>query len=160
MSDPESTITVNLPKFGEFTYRQAEVIEFPWGLPGFPNLRAFIVLALEEQPNFVWLQSVEDLNVAMPLIDPWALFPDYDPQLPQYAVVSLELERPEQFTVLCVTVVSQGGKDMTVNLRAPIIINLESRTGRQVTLDNAAYSIRADVPRVEGAQDEQEAISR
>jgi len=141
------TYTRDFAKFGEFTYSDADVMTFPWGLPGFPQLRKYIVLSLPEQKNFVWLQSIDDMKVALPLVDPWSIFSDYDPQLPPYAIISLEIERPEEFVVLCVTVVTHNREEMSVNLRAPIVVNLRTMTGRQVTLENAKYSIRTEVPR-------------
>lgn len=156
MEHEQTLHTVNFPKFGEFTYNAADVVRFPWGLPGFAHAREFIVISLEEQPHFVWLQSVDDPAVALPMVDPWSLFPEYDPRLPQYAVMSLEIERPESFAVFCVTVVTKDAAQMTVNLRAPIVINIESRTGRQVPLDGTDYSMRAPVPRTADADLEAE----
>lgn len=160
MDEEQTFHTVNFPKFGEFTYSGADVVRFPWGLPGFAHLREFIVLSLEEQPHFIWLQSLEDIDIALPMVDPWSLFADYDPKLPQYAVMSLEIERPESFAVFCVTVVTKGAAEMTVNLRAPVVVNIETRIGRQVALDNPDYSMRQPVPRIEDVPAKgQEALS-
>ncbi len=136
------------PRFGECTYLDSEVIEFPWGLPGFGHLRRFIVLQVADQPGFIWLQSLDDVQTALPLTDPWSLFDDYDPHLPQYAKIALSIEQPEDFVLLCVVVVSKNAEEMTVNLLAPIVINLKTRIGRQVMLESTTYSIRTPVPRV------------
>jgi flagellar assembly factor FliW len=142
------------PRFGECSYLDSEVLEFPWGLPGFAHLRRFIVLQVGGQDGFVWLQSLDDVKVALPLADPWSLFEDYDPALPQYAKVALSLERPEDFVVLCVIVVSEKASEMTANLLAPVVINLKTRIGRQIMLDDASYSVRTPVPRKNTAPDE------
>lgn len=144
-------IALDLPRFGAFTCRESEVLTFPWGLPGFPTLRRFVALSLEGQERFVWLQSLDDLKIALPVADPWQVFPDYAPQLPHYATVSLEIERPEDFVALCVVVVSSGAAEMTMNLLAPIVVNLRSGIGRQVTLETGGYSVRAPLPRKEPA---------
>jgi len=141
------------PRFGECTYLDSEVLEFPWGLPGFAHLRRFIVLQVPDQPGFIWLQSLEDLGTALPLTDPWALFDDYDPHLPQYAKIALSLEQPDDFVVLCVVVVSKEAQEMTVNLLAPVVINLKTRIGRQVMLESTDYSIRTPVPRTTALDD-------
>nr|MDP9105918.1 flagellar assembly protein FliW [Candidatus Eremiobacteraeota bacterium] len=88
-----------------------------------------------------------DLSIALPTADPWQIFDDYSPQLPPYAVSSLNLDRPEDFVTLCVVVVSPGAEEMTMNLLAPVVINLQTRTGRQVTLETGGYSIRTPIPR-------------
>lgn len=140
-------ITLDLPRFGTCTYRESEVLNFPWGLPGFGSLRRFIALNLAGQEKFVWLQSLDDPSIALPTADPWAIFPDYEPQLPPYAVASLEIARPEEFVVLSVVVVTAGAAEMTMNLLAPVVVNLRTRIGRQVMLETGGYSVQAPIPR-------------
>ena len=145
MDSPQTTVVT--PRFGEVTFAQGDVIEFPWGLPGFPELRRFLALSLDEQPSFVWLQSVDDPNIALPAADPWQIFNEYEPKLPAYATAALELHGPEDFTVLCVVVVTKDAQEMTMNLMAPIVVNLKLRRARQVMLENSGYSVRAAIPR-------------
>lgn len=140
-------IIADLPRFGTCTYRESEVLTFPWGLPGFGSLRRFIALNLEGQEKFVWLQSLDDPSVALPTADPWQIFADYAPNLPPYAVGSLELRNPDDFATLCVVVVTAGASEMTMNLLAPIVVNLRTRHARQVTLETGGYSVRTPIPR-------------
>ncbi len=67
-------------------------------MPGFADLRRFLALSLAEQPNFVWLQSLEDPAIALPAADPWQIFPDYEPRMPAYATEALQLHDAEDFT--------------------------------------------------------------
>lgn len=145
--DTDRTISIDLPRFGPCTYRESEVLTFPWGLPGFGSQKRFIALNLEGQEKFVWLQSLDDLTVAIPTADPWQIFAEYAPQLPPYATSSLDLRAPEDFVTLCVVVVSPGAAEMTMNLLAPIVVNLRTRTGRQITLETGGYSVRTPIPR-------------
>lgn len=141
--------TVETTRFGEITVPEDDIFTFKWGLPGFGFLREFVVLAMEEQKPYVWLQSLERPEMAMPLIDPWALFDDYDPQLPAVTASVLEIERPDDFCLMCVTVVGAEAQELTVNLLAPIVFNLRTRVGRQVMLEDCDYSVRTPVPRAE-----------
>jgi flagellar assembly factor FliW len=140
-------ITLELPRFGTCTYHDSEVLTFPWGLPGFGTLRRFLALSLGGQEKFVWLQSLDEPSVAIPTADPWQIFGDYAPQLPPYAMSSLELRNPDDFATLCVVVVTPGAAEMTMNLLAPIVVNLRNRVGRQVTLETGGYSVRTPIPR-------------
>ena len=141
----QKLISVDLPRFGECTYSDAEVIRFPWGLPGFPLCRNFLILAMSASDGYLWLQSLDDLAVAIPLCDPWSIFDDYEAPLPLYAMQSLEIVTPESFCVLCVLVAAPGAASTTINLLAPIVINLELRIGRQITLENQRYSVRTPI---------------
>jgi flagellar assembly factor FliW len=138
-------ITVELPRFGSCSYAEDDIFVFPWGLPGFDELRTFVVLQLDTQNQILWLQSLEDLSVALPLGDPWVFFPDYDPVLPTFAKISLDLQRAEDFTILAVMVGTDGGPTF-MNLMAPIVVNLKSRVARQVPLEGTAYTVAMQIP--------------
>ncbi len=153
------TTTIYLPRFGECSYVNSEVIRFPWGLPGFAALRRFLVLSVDGEQGYIWLQSLDDLGVAIPLCDPWSLFEDYEAPLPLYAKQSLEIVTAESFCVLCVLVARPGSSETTINLLAPIVINLETRVGRQVTLENQRYSVRTPVVRTAAAEPPKEVVS-
>jgi flagellar assembly factor FliW len=137
--------TIDLPRFGKCTYKDEDVFSFPWGLPGFEDLRTFIVIQLETQDRILWLQSLDDLNIALPLGDPWLFFPDYDPKMPGFARLSLDLREPEDFTILAVMVGTDGGPTF-MNLMAPIVVNLKSRIGRQVPLETGRYTVAMEIP--------------
>lgn len=137
--------TVDLPRFGSCTYSEADIFVFPWGLPGFEHLRSFIIVQLETQDRVVWLQSLEDVNVSLPLGDPWTFFPDYDPKMPSFAQLSLALSNPEDFTILAVMVGTDGGPSF-MNLMAPIVVNLKSRVARQVPLETSRYTVAMEIP--------------
>src|SRR5579872_3665833 len=140
--------SVATTRFGEVTIPEEDVFTFKWGLPGFGFLREFVVLAIEEQKPYVWLQSLERPEIALPLIDPWAVFENYDPQLPAVTASVLEIERPDDFCLMCVTVVGVEAEELTVNLLAPIVFNLRTRVGRQVMLEDCDYSVRTPIPRL------------
>jgi flagellar assembly factor FliW len=138
------TTTVQLPRFGTCTYREAEVLTFPWGLPGFPDCQRFLALTVGAG-TVLWLQSLDDLKVALPVADPWQFFPEYEPRLPSFARLSLALDRAEDFAVLAVTIIPEEG-EATMNLMAPIIVNLRTRVARQVTVEGEEYSMRTPIP--------------
>lgn len=137
--------TIDLPRFGTCSYKEDDIFAFPWGLPGFESLRTFIVVQLETQDSILWLQSLDDLNIALPLGDPWVFFPDYDPKMPSFARLSLDLKAPEDFVVLAVMVGTDGGPTF-MNLMAPIVVNLKSRVGRQVPLETSRYTVAMPIP--------------
>jgi flagellar assembly factor FliW len=153
----QTSTPVTLPRFGELTYHEADVIEFPWGLPGFANHRRWLLLTVDSHAGFVWLQSLDDLNVAIPAADPVWIFESYAPKLPAYAFVALDITQPDDFTMINVVVVSPNAEEMTMNLMAPIIVNLRTRKARQVMLENSAYSVREPIPRKRPVESEEAA---
>ncbi len=151
--------TIELPRFGSFAYREEDLVVFPWGLPGFDHLKTFAVLSLSNQDHLVWLQSLEDVDVAIPAADPWVFFPSYDPKIPAFARLSLDLDKAEDFTILGIVVVPEHGQ-MYMNLMAPVLVNLRSRVARQVALEIGGYSVATPIPSlIEAAGSQAEAIS-
>lgn len=145
--ETSETLTMEFPRFGSCTFSQSDVLDFPWGIPGFPNLRRWLALSTEEGGGYVWLQCLDDKKIALPTIDPYFVFEDYNPKLPAYAAAALDIGSPSDFTILCVVVVTENAEEMTVNLFAPVVINLRTRRGRQVVLENSGFSVRQPIPR-------------
>jgi flagellar assembly factor FliW len=144
----ESQTSLKTTRFGEIPFDNAEVVEFAWGVPGFANLRRFVALSTDDQPEFIWFQSIEDAAVALPTADPWVWFAEYEPRLPAYAVAALELDQPDDYTVLCVVDPASERGQMTMNLLAPIVVNLKTRKARQIMLEGSRYGVRTPVPHV------------
>lgn len=142
-----TTQTIEFPRFGACTFAPSDVIELPWGLPGFPNLHRWLALTVETQASFVWLQSIDDPKVALPTTDPYYIFEEYNPKLPPYVVAALDISDPSDFTMLCVVVVTENAEEMTINLLAPIVVNLRTRKARQILLESSGYSTRHPIPR-------------
>ncbi len=150
--ESSDTLTMDFPRFGSCTFAHSDVIEFPWGIPGFPNLRRWLALSTEDGGSYVWLQCIDDPKTAVPTIDPYFVFEDYNPKLPAYATAALDIENPSDFTVLCVVVVTENAEEMTMNLFAPVVINLRTRRGRQIVLENSGFSVRQPIPRKAAAE--------
>jgi flagellar assembly factor FliW len=147
MMEQAELIAVDLPRFGQIEYAETDVMVFPWSLPGFADHTRWLILSLDSQPSYVWLQSLDDPKTAIPAADPWMVFEGYDPKLPAYAFSGLEIVDAEDFTLLCVVVVKPGAEEMTMNLMAPIVVNLKTRRARQVVLDGSNYSVKEPIPR-------------
>ena len=143
---------VNFPRFGDFAYRETDVIEFPWGMPGYPHLHRWLFLTLDSQPSFVWLQSLDDHSIALPAANPWFMFEDYDPEVPASVFAALDIRDASEFTYLVVTVVSPGAAEMTANLAGPIVVNLRTRKAVQTPLAGGRYSAREPIPRIASAR--------
>jgi len=137
-------IDVDLPRFGRCRYRAADVLTAPWGLPGLPGLRRFITMS-GGADGFVWLQSLDDVAVALPTADPWSAFAEYAPVLPPYALGSLDVTDAQECATLCVVVPAALG--WTMNLLAPIVVNVTTRRVRQITLEHGGYSARTPMHR-------------
>ncbi|WAM33055.1 flagellar assembly protein FliW [Caldicellulosiruptor morganii] len=127
--------------FGELEVSEDSIIFFEDGIPAFENLKKFVIVKEDESP-FYWLQSVEDKDIAFVLINPFEIKPDYEFDIPDDIVKKLEIESSQDVAVFCIVVISEDVKQTRVNLKAPVIINVNRRKGMQYLLDDERYPIR------------------
>lgn len=131
--------------------REQKVFTFPAGLPGLPlELTRFALIALSEDSPFFFLQSMEDENTGFILVNPFALFPGYEFDLPDEEAETLGFGAPEQVTVFCIVNAGRGLKNATANLLAPVAINTATGTARQVVLNDRRYCVRHPLPATDG----------
>jgi len=116
-------------------------ISFPWGLPGL-DYYEFTLSPLEEGSPFYFLQSTSQPEVGLLLVNPFAVFKDYEFELAEEAAGQLGISGQNQVAVLCTVNTSRGIESATVNLLAPIVINTERLVAKQVVLNDRKYSIR------------------
>ncbi len=132
-------------RFGEIEVDEKDIIYFQDGLPGFPDKHEFVLIGDEEQP-IKWLQSLEDGSLALPVTSPFLVFPAYDVEIPDEDVAELGITSPEEAALLVVLVIPPGRPlDMTANLRAPIVVNVNTKKAKQVVVLNEEYPIRYPV---------------
>ena len=111
--------------FGEIEAAEDKIIEFSAGIIGFPKMQHFLLIhdIENEKSRISWLQSVEEPEFAMPVIDPLVLMEDYDPLVEDEMLSALgDLDSSDMLVLVTVTVPADIRK-MTANFKAPVIIN-------------------------------------
>ena len=116
--------------FGSVEIEVDDIVLFPHGLIAFEDCRHWVLLADDENPALAWLQSVNRPEVALPLVSPRRFVPDYRVHVSRGQLLPLEFSQFDQAYVLAV--VSKSDGDLTLNLKAPLVVNLDRRLGRQV----------------------------
>ena len=127
-------------KLGTFDIDEKEVILFKNGLPGFESLRKFCLISRMDTEPIKWLVSLEDEQVALPVVDPWIVMSDYSIQLDEESLKKLEY--PKKDRTLVMVVIDLHSENVSVNMLAPIIINLDKGVGEQVIVEDERYSVR------------------
>lgn len=121
---------ISTSRFGRIDVDAGDIIRFPSGLPGLEDCREWALLADSTNDALGWLQCVTRGDVAVAVVSPRRFVPDYQVRIPRSELTPLAITDIRQAQV--VVVVGTTGTDLTLNLKAPIVINLEARTGRQV----------------------------
>ena len=131
---------LNTRHFGEIEIDVNKIIDFEEGLPGFPDDTQFVLLNNEEP--FWWLQSAVNGENAFVMIDACVMVEDYDPFVDEDEIACLGEYDPENFLIYNIVTLPENVKDMTVNLLAPVIINTNTKKGKQVIVKNEDYTVR------------------
>jgi len=132
-------------RFGIVEVDKEKEIFFADGIPGLEQYCTYALLQFEDSYPIVWLQSMEDTGICLPVLDTFKVLPDYVFDIDDTDVKALELNSPDELHVVSVVVIPEDIQGMTVNLAAPIIINTKTGTARQIVLSGSEYNVRAPV---------------
>lgn len=134
--------------FGEVELEEDKILTFEQGILGFEECKKFTILYDEEdgkRPTISWFQSLDLQELALPVISPSLIMETYNPIVNDEVLSSLgELNDDNVVVLLTLTVPSDVTK-MTTNLKAPIIINSDTRYGCQIVAENDEYMIKYPV---------------
>jgi flagellar assembly factor FliW len=118
-------------------------LEFVAPFPGFPGLRRFALVALDEIGLLYALRSLDEPSLRFLVVPPAPFFPEYTPEIDDVTAASLSLTTAEQALLLLVLNPGDNPSAATANLLAPIVINSETRQAAQVVLSGSDHPVRA-----------------
>ena len=136
---------ISTTRFGTLKIEADDLIHFPKGVLGLEDCRHWVLLADSQNDSLGWLQSVSHEEIALAVVSPRRFVPGYQLRVYKNELAPLELKQVTQAQVL--VVVGKNDRAITLNLKAPLVVNLERRLGRQV-VSNAEqpvqYELQAD----------------
>jgi flagellar assembly factor FliW len=134
------TQTLKSTRFGDVELPDEAVVEFESGLIGLPG-RRWALLPHGEDGVFVWLHSMDDPDLALPLTKPWSFFPRYEVELSDSEAERIGVSDPAEAEVWVTVRAAEEAENFSANLRAPIIIS--RGRGFQVINDADDAPVRA-----------------
>jgi flagellar assembly factor FliW len=123
---------VKTSRFGTIEIEEKDVINFPWGIPGFENLKSFVLLEYKNGP-FQWLQSLEEPAVAFVVCAPDFLGMVYS--APEAKKRLICLQREEDLIVLNIVSFNRDTKAISFHVKSPLLFNVAKRIGYQWTME-------------------------
>lgn len=143
-SGMEEIMLVKTKFFGEVELPEEKIITLERGLIGLEQYKKFTILydCEKEQTNISWFQSLEESALAIPVIKPWLIKEDYNPIVEDELLTGLGDLTEENLVILLTVTVPENIEDMSVNLKAPVIINADTRNGAQIAVENKDYQVK------------------
>ncbi|KEI13073.1 flagellar assembly protein FliW [Clostridium novyi B str. ATCC 27606] len=127
---------------GIIEYNKDDIIEFKKGIPGFDNLKKFINFPIENNEVFSVLHSIENNEIGFIVTSPFSVINDYEINLDDNVINRLKIEKEKDVLVLNTITLHSKLENITVNLCAPIVINIKTKLGEQIILNNGKYEIK------------------
>lgn len=124
---------------GEVEINKEHILLFPEGILGFEESRRFVLLPIPGNEVFQILQDVEREFVSFVVASPWQFKEGYDVMIPDEDLLKINIKHQEQIEVLGIVTLSDDFEKSSINLLAPVILNIEHRLGRQFVLNQVGY---------------------
>ncbi|MFJ8457754.1 flagellar assembly protein FliW [Lysinibacillus xylanilyticus] len=137
---------------GEVEIVEKDILTFEKGLLGLEDHKKFVLLPISEEHPLVLLQSVEDVEIGFVVAYPFAFKKDYSFDLSEEDLEQLQIENEEDVITYAIVTMKETLQDSTINLLAPLVINIDKKCGKQIVLqDNKSYPLRYPMQSLEGS---------
>ena len=127
--------------FGEVKIKKEEIIRFTEPILGFDGYKQYILIENRSVFPTFWLQSVDNLELAFPVVSPFFVDENYSVRLNACDFEDIKLKKFNDVIILTLLVVPQDISSIRTNLRAPIVYNSTEKLAKQVVLQEEKYPI-------------------
>jgi flagellar assembly factor FliW len=121
---------ITTTRFGTLTIDDEDLLTFVDGLIGMEDCRRWALLADAQNSALGWLQSIDRPDVALAVVSPRRFVADYRVRVARRDVEPLGLAAATEAQVLAI--VNQAGDSLALNLKAPLVVHVTTRLGRQI----------------------------
>ena len=120
--------------FGEAEISENDIITFVKPIIGFEEYTKFVMLMDDEiGDGFSWLQSCEEPGLCFVMANSQLLSKQYNPSVPDDVINLLGGKFTEKWLM---AVAKDDNKDMSVNLKSPVLINMDNFTAAQIVSED------------------------
>ena len=134
-------ITVGTSRFGDIEVNPNKIITLTSPFLGFSESTRFILRPHAEDSPFMWLQSLDNPELAFVVISPTLLPEKYSPKIPRQTTNELDIQSDQELDMLVLLTIPAGNpQEMTANLLGPLVINTTKRLAKQIVLDPKNYN--------------------
>ena len=123
---------IETSRFGTIEVAESELIKFPWGIPGFEELKSYVLLEYRDG-HFQWLQSVEEPTIAFVVCPPQFIGTEY--QVPETKLEPIKVTNQNDLVVLNLVSFNSENKAVQFHMRSPLLFNIVERIGYQWTME-------------------------
>lgn len=121
---------------------EKNIITFEEGILGFEDVKDYR-LYQEDDSSVIWCLQAANSNIpSFIVLDPFNFVEDYRPALTKADLEYLGEQDSSDLCFLVIAVIKPQLEESVANLKAPIVINVNTRKAKQIILENSEYPIR------------------
>ncbi|MCR5291157.1 MAG: flagellar assembly protein FliW [Treponema sp.] len=129
---------------GTITIADDHIIDIPDGLFGFEEYKRFALFDSEYEP-LMWLQSLDEVNLAFLVIDPFLICNNYELDVDDATLSSIGIRKPADVHVMVIVTVPSDGRPVTADLQGPLVINRTNKKAMQTILSDTRWTTKFDI---------------
>ena len=139
----ETIIKLNTVKFGEIEVNKESVFEFVLPIIGFNECKEFAIIDYKPDSPFEWLQSMEHMDLAFPITLCSFFGIDYQFDIPDEEAQKLDITSGDDvFVCNIANIPASNPQAATINMLAPIVMNIVNKKAMQIILKNSEFEVR------------------
>ena len=141
---------IETSRFGPLEVDETRLITFERGILGFPDTAQYALMQTGEESAFYWLQAVDREDLAFVVCDPRLFVPEYRVPVKTEELAPIGVTDPDRAQVFII--VNKMEDLLTGNLQGPLVVNVDTRQGRQLVLSDKKFSTRHPLVRLPARQ--------
>jgi len=122
-------------KYQVLDLKPENIFTFSEGIPGFEQVKRFVILTDPEEAPFGRLSAV-DFDLCFFIVNPFLLCPEYAPDIDDGEIEKIGSPKQDQLLILSIVTAGDDPRETTMNLVAPLIINVKDGIGKQLIINN------------------------
>ncbi len=135
-------------QLGEFEFHRDQLLTFSNGIIGFTDLQEFAIANIpgDEDQQFKILQSIEVPELSFIVLPTSGETSPLEAEDVKELATNFSIDPKDLALLFIVTIRNMGSVvKVTMNARAPIVLDTDKKTGRQYILPNQKYSIQHEL---------------
>ena len=134
--------------FGDIDIPEEKILTFEQGVLGFDDCKKFTIIydtSKNTESSISWLQCMDEPELAFPMISPFYVMEDYNPIVESEWLEPLGEVNEENIIIFVLMNIKSDVTKLTANMKAPIIINSDTRKAAQLIVENQDYEIKYNI---------------
>ena len=133
---------IETKQFGAMDIEDDKIYTMPDGMPGFSDMKRFVLFEREELWPFACYQSLDESALCFYVMSPYLFLAEYTVDLKQ-AIKEAQWEGDDAEDIKLYVIVNTSSgvpEQITANLVGPLIVNMKRLEAVQLVLHNSSYS--------------------